>query len=233
MGDVFPGVNLLYCWLVNQSYIGPALRAGQTSPSPLYTLYSGVMMYARSGVMTHRHPVYKSADFRCIAGGDPSTYKIKSTPPVSPYAIEVYSLLGHRRSPLPLAARPSPVDIVGGACAVEGAYRVARTLSLARLRRPRMVHSTHPNSHPVSNSAPVSPSVERITFVDNELDQGKEVTNWLISHISKAGACGHNINQRVFNIMQTAGVQRMICPECGVKCVIPAAEGGRSSDVDE
>ena len=63
--------------------------------------------------------------------------------------------------------------------------------------------------------------IERITFVSDDLDQGREVTDWLIAHVSDFGACAHEIHQAFFSVMQEAGVRRMVCPSCGCRCTVP------------
>lgn len=62
------------------------------------------------------------------------------------------------------------------------------------------------------------PRIERITFVSDELDLGEKATDWLVAHISRDNACRHRINEKMFKVMKAAGVQRMVCPDCGCKC---------------
>lgn len=68
------------------------------------------------------------------------------------------------------------------------------------------------------------PHIERITFVSDELDQGQEVTDWLVAHTTNFGSCQHLIHQAFFSIMQQAGVRRMVCPSCGTRCTVPPIE---------
>lgn len=66
--------------------------------------------------------------------------------------------------------------------------------------------------------------VQRITFVSDEEDLGQDVTDSIISKVSRENACRHMINEAVFEAMRHAGVSRMICPDCGTKCTLPPVD---------